>query len=176
MVFYNNLKIYLIQYIINNIYQEVTLKHLVGLTLLAAFVFVASVSAQQWSDAQKDVWTGVEKYWEAGMSDNPTDFLSYFDDSYYGWSYESGAPSTKSNLTKVMTYWMKKGQTKLYTITPARIWVDGNFAFVHYYYYMVNEGPEGKPMPERGRWTDILMKKGDKWVLVGDHGGEIDSD
>ena len=41
---------------------------------------------------------------------------------------------------------------------------------------MVNEGAEGKPMPERGRWTDIVMKKGDKWVLVGDHGGERDDD
>jgi len=156
--------------------MEDILKYIFGFTLFTALIFVASVSAQQWSDAQKDVWAGVEKYWEAGMSDNPTDFLSYFDDSYYGWSNESGAPGTKSNLTKVMTYWMKKGQKKLYTITPARIWFDGNFAFVHCYYYMANEGSEGKPMPERGCGTDILMKKGKKWVLVGDHCGEIDDD
>jgi len=60
----------------------------------------------------------------------------------------------------------------LYTITPARIWVNGNFAYVHYYYSEVNEGADGKPMPESGRWTDILMKKGTKWVMVGDHGGK----
>ena len=35
------------------------------------------------------------------------------------------------------------------------------------------ENSEGKPTTEKGRWTDILMKKGDKWMLVGDHGGEI---
>jgi hypothetical protein len=23
----------------------------------------------------------------------------------------------------------------------------------------------------QGRWTDILMKQGDKWVMIGDHGG-----
>ncbi len=140
------------------------------------FFFVSNIYAQQWNDAQKDVWAGVEKYWEAGMSSDPTAFLSYFDGTYYGWSYESEAPSTKDGLTKVMTYWMKKGQTKLYNITPARIWVNGDFAYVHYYYYMVNENNEGKPMVERGRWTDILMKKDGKWLLVGDHGGEVEND
>jgi hypothetical protein len=40
----------------------------------------------------------------------------------------------------------------------------------------VTESADGKPSTEKGRWTDILMKKGDKWMLVGDHGGEIDSD
>ena len=144
------------------------------LFLLIAFAGIAT--AQQWSDAQKDVWAGVEKYWEAGMSTNPSEFLSYFDDTYHGWSYQQGAPSNKTQLTKVMSYWFTKGQTKLYTITPATIWVNGDFAYVHYFYSMVNEGPDGKPMPERGRWTDILMKKGDKWMLVGDHGGEIKND
>lgn len=65
---------------------------------------------------------------------------------------------------------------KYYTITPARIWANGNFAYVHYYYTQVSENAEGKSNTERGRWTDILMKKGDKWLLVGDHGGEIKND
>ena len=145
----------------------------ISLSFLLAFLFITKVSAQEWNDAQKNVWAGVEKYWEAGMSSDPTDFLSYFDDTYHGWNYSSGVPSDKTQLTKVMSYWFKKGQTKMYTITPVTIWVNGDFAYVHYYYYMVNEGADGKPMSERGRWTDILKKKGGKWMLVGDHGGEI---
>jgi ketosteroid isomerase-like protein len=144
--------------------------------ILFVLLFATNLSAQQWSDAQKDVWAGVEKYWEAGMAADPTDFLSFFDDTYTGWSYQSETPGTKKSLTKVMTYWMKKGQTKLYVITPSKIWVNGDFAYVHYYYYMVNESSEGKPMPESGRWTDILMKKDGRWMLVGDHGGEIEED
>ena len=27
-------------------------------------------------------------------------------------------------------------------------------------------------MMEKGCWKDILMKKGNKWVMVGDHGGK----
>jgi ketosteroid isomerase-like protein len=104
------------------------------------------------------------------------DFLNYFDDSYYGWSYDNEAPGTKADAHKALSYWTTKGKVVYYLITPARIWVNGNFAYVHYYYTQVTENNDGKPDTEKGRWTDILMKKGDKWMLVGDHGGEIEND
>jgi ketosteroid isomerase-like protein len=141
--------------------------------ILFAVLFLSGKNyAQQWSAEQKEVWAGVEKYWDVNQS-NPMDFLQYFDDSYLGWSYENGAPSGKSDVTKSFSYWTKKGKEQYHIITPARIWVNGDFAYVHYYYTQVTEGSDGKPNTERGRWTDILMKKGGKWMLVGDHGGEI---
>ena len=96
------------------------MKNLIGFFFLFLLISFAGIAtAQQWSEAQKEVWAGVEKYWEAGMSTNPSDFLSYFDDTYHGWQYQSGAPGTKEQLNKIMGYWFSKGQTKLYTITPA---------------------------------------------------------
>ena len=127
--------------------------------------------AQQWSAEQKEVWAGVEKYWEVNQND-PMEFLNYFDESYLGWGYENEAPSTKSDVTRAFSYWTKKGKEQYHTLTPARIWVKGDFAYVHYYYTQVTESSEGKSNTERGRWTDILMKKDGKWVMVGDHGGE----
>jgi len=151
------------------------LKNLIGISVstLLLFLFVANVSAQQWTDEQKAVWAGVDAYWKVSMTNKPMDFLSYFDDSYSGWSYDNEAPGTKADAQKSLGYWTTKGKTVYYVITPARIWVNGDFAYVHYYYTQVTESTEGKPNTEKGRWTDILMKKGDKWMLVGDHGGEI---
>lgn len=130
-------------------------------------------SAQQWTDEQKDVWKGVEAYWAVSVTDKPLDFLNYFDESYNGWSYDSQAPYTKAEVKKSLDYWTTKGKTIYYVITPARIWVNGDFAYVHYYYSEVMEGNDGKPITEKGRWTDILMKKNGKWMMVGDHGGEV---
>jgi ketosteroid isomerase-like protein len=59
-----------------------------------------------------------------------------------------------------------------YTITPVTIWVNGNFAYVHYFYTSVNVNKDGKRNWEKGRWTDILTKKDGKWIMVGDHGGK----
>jgi ketosteroid isomerase-like protein len=136
----------------------------------------SSASAQEWSAEQQDVWKGVQAYWEAGMAEDPTNMLTYWDDSYNGWSYNSETPNSKADASKYFKYWNKKGKLQYYIIKPARIWVNGNFAYVHYYYTQVMEKADGTPMSEKGRWTDILMKKNGKWMLVGDHGGEIDDD
>jgi hypothetical protein len=147
-------------------------KLLVQLVLFFSLLLLSNVQAQQWSAEQKEVWAGVEAYWAVGMSENPMDFLNYFDDSYNGWEYESGVPHSKADVQKSLNYWTTKGKMVLYTITPVRIWVNGDFAYVHYFYSEINEGTDGKPVPEHGRWTDILMKKGNKWLMVGDHGGK----
>jgi ketosteroid isomerase-like protein len=147
-------------------------KFLVLLVFVISLLFVTNIHAQQWSAEQKEVWGGVEAYWAVARSDNPMEFLNYFDDSYCGWDNESEVPSNKADVEKYIKYWTTKGKVVLYTITPARIWVNGNFAYVHYYYSQVTEGSDGKPISESGRWTDILMKKGGKWVMVGDHGGK----
>jgi hypothetical protein len=47
---------------------------------------------------------------------------------------------------------------------------------VHYYFTYAYESPDGKRGSERGRWTDILVKHGDKWVLLADHGGSTEDD
>lgn len=144
-----------------------------AITLLAILFLSGKNYAQQWSTEQKAVWAGVEEYWATAASSDPMSFLKYFDDSYFGWSYENEMPGSKSDAVKSLTYWLKKGKVQYYVINPAKIWVNGDFAYVHYYYNQVTEGSDGKPNTERGRWTDILMKKGGKWMLVGDHGGEI---
>jgi len=146
-------------------------------SILFLFFFVSNFSsAQQWTAEQQEVWKGVQTYWEAGMSQDASTMLAYWDDSYYGWSYDNEAPLTKSDVAKSFGYWFKKGKIQYYTITPARIWVNGNFAYVHYYYSEVIEQADGTPKTNKGRWTDILMKKDSKWMLVGDHGGEIEDD
>jgi len=149
------------------------MKKLIGLSaIILVVILTIQVQAQDWSPEQKDVWAGVEKYWEVNQA-NPMDFLNYFDESYFGWNYDNEAPSTKNDVTKSFGYWIKKGKEQYHILKPARIWVNGNFAYVHYYYTTVSENSAGKPNTERGRWTDILMKKDGKWMLVGDHGGEI---
>ncbi len=151
------------------------MKNLLKCVLFALFLFsffTSFSSAQQWTDEQKEVWVGVQKYWEIDESNQLT-FLEYFDDSYLGWSYNSEAPGTRSDAVKSFTYWTKKGKPQFNTLTPSKIWVSGNFAFVHYYYTQVTERNDGTPRQEKGRWTDILMKKDGKWMIVGDHGGEV---
>jgi len=145
------------------------------ITLTLVLLQSLNIYSQQWSSEQKDVWAGVQKYWEINNSD-PQAYFKYFDDSYLGWSYDYETPGTKENALKSSKYFSSKSKQQFNTITPARIWVNGDFAFVHYYYTQVSESNDGKPITEKGRWTDILMKKNGTWMIVGDHGGEVKND
>ena len=140
--------------------------------LIFSTLCAINLIAQQWTDAQKEVWATVEAYNDLGAKGDAQGFLSYFDDSYCGWSYVLDAPDGKDETITAINYWFANSKTLYYTLTPAKIWVNGDFAFVHYYYTQYTEDNEGKKEWEKGRWTDILMKKDGKWLMVGDHGGQ----
>ncbi len=136
-----------------------------------------SAMAQDWTSEQKDVWSGVEKYWVAATSGDAQAFLAYFDESYKGWDKSSLVPMSKANAGKWIEFGSKTRKVQVYSITPLSIWVNGNFAYVHYSYVQAIKNTEtGKTSEDAGIWTDILMKKDGKWMLVGDHGGSTAKD
>ena len=148
---------------------------LVSVVCVALFV-VAPLHAQQWSDAQKDVWKSVENYWALDAKGDLEGFMSYFDASYVGWSYDNALPGDKATARKFIAHQYQVGKVLVYDIKPVAIQVHGNFAFADYYYTQVVKNAEGKEENVEGRWVDILMKQGDRWVLIGDHGGKIEKD
>ena len=46
-----------------------------------------------------------------------------------------------------------------------------NVAIAHYFYTGVYTDSKDEKTNTQGRWTDVLMKDGDKWVIIADHGG-----
>ncbi len=142
--------------------------------LTAALFFVlglSSLHAQEWSVAQKEVWTNVTTYWGLMAKGDINGFLDYFHPDYIGWDNGSPLPSTKEQSKKWITYAYQGVKIPVYEINPVAIKIYGDVAFVDYYYAMAKESQDGKKSSESGRWTDILLKQGNKWVMIGDHGG-----
>jgi ketosteroid isomerase-like protein len=137
-----------------------------------AFVSVSfSVKAQtEWTPVQKEVWKNVTDYWALMAKGDVQGFLEYFHKDYLGWDNDSPLPSNKEDTQKWITMMFQGVKIPVYQIDPVGIRVYGDVAFVHYYYSYVKDS-DGKRKMESGRWTDILMKQGSKWVLIGDHGG-----
>ena len=143
------------------------------LIILSFLIVITSLNliAQQWSPEQLEVWKAVQTYTDLANKGNVEGFLSYFDNSFLGWPYGSDAVHNKDERAAWIKYYLPLSTNLVSTITPEAIWVKDNFAFVHYYYSDVSKNSEGKVSAESGRWTDILMKKDGKWIMIGDHGG-----
>jgi len=139
--------------------------------LTVGVTFHTKVNAQEWNAAQQEVWKGVNDYWALMAKGDITGFLEYFHPDYLGWDDSSPLPSTKDDLQKWFQIYMAGSKTLAYEIKPVGIRVHGDFAFADYYYSLLSER-DGKRKTEEGRWTDILMKQGGKWLIIGDNGGE----
>ena len=142
------------------------------LVSLLLVITTLNLNSQQWSPEQLEVWKTVQTYTNLANKGDVEGFLSYFDDSFLGWPYGSDAVHNKTSRAAWIKYYLPLSKNLVSTITPEAIWVKDNFAFVHYYYSDISENADGKISSESGRWTDILMKKNGKWVMVGDHGGQ----
>ena len=127
--------------------------------------------AQEWSAPQKEVWKNVEAYWALDAAGNTEGFLAYFHADYMGWDNGRAVPAGKDVARKFITHGHKTSKTLVYDIQPVAIKIHGNVAFAHYHYVQITKDEAGKEKESSGRWTDILTKQGDKWVMIGDHGG-----
>ena len=151
-------------------------KFIASSALLFCVLFALPAMAQEWSAAQKEVWKNVESYWALDAAGNLDGFMSYFHDNYMGWDINEPLPMDKASVRKFVDYEYKTSKTILYTIKPVAINVVGNVAIVDYYYTRIYKDAEGKDKSRSGRWADVVMKQGDKWVLIGDHGGRTSKD
>jgi ketosteroid isomerase-like protein len=146
------------------------------ITVLGCFLAVsAPLFAQEWSAAQKEVWQVEETLWKLSASGDVEGFLSYSHPDYVGWINVSPFPQNKERASKFISYGFKTNKIQVYDISPLSIKLYGNVAIVHYYYCETYKDFEGKEKNEIGRWTDVFMKQGDKWLLIGDHGGPTSS-
>ena len=157
------------------------MKHLINNRIVVAVLWLTVAAstpllAQEWSAAQKDVWKNVEAYWALAAAGDVEGFMAYVHADYLGWGYQSALPGDKASTRKWIEHDFNTAKTLVSEIKPVGIKIHGNIAFVHYYYSTVTKDAEGKEKNVSGRWTDILMKQGDKWVMIGDHGGQTSKD
>lgn len=153
------------------------MKRRIMLTIALVFSLgLTATMAQDWSPAQKEVWENVNDYWAIMAKGDLNGFMDYFHADYIGWDNESRLPSSKEESRKWLSYAYQGVKIPVYDVKPLAIKIYGDVAFVHYYYSMAKETQEGKRKTETGRWTDILLKQGSRWVLIGDHGGSDKSE
>ena len=144
--------------------------------LLASIIAVCTpfgAPAQQRSDEQQEVWQSVEAYTEAFAQGNLEEFLSYFHEDFTGWNISDAVPRDKAFVRKAVGQAFLSQEMLWYHLTPLVIEVNGEVAVVHYYATWTRQGPAGSELTTKARWTDVLVKQGNQWVMIADHGGTV---
>ena len=142
------------------------------LTIISVFVlllFGASVQAQQWNEAQTEVWTAVlGSYADIDNSDvNWTD--KWVTDDAVVWGSGFPMPRTRDSIKRWNGYQFPQSDTLMSEYSPAAIVVHGNTAVAHYYYSNGAKNKEGKHKTTHGRCSDILVKDDEMWKFLSWH-------
>jgi hypothetical protein len=125
-------------------------------------------TGQNWSEAQIEIWKTVEAYWKPSTAN---ELMLYVHTEFMGWRTGEPMPHNSEAMRLQLTNFLKNSILDFTTITPAGVKIHGNVAIANYCYSQVYRDTDGKQQVENGRFTDILMKENDKWLLIGDHGG-----
>ena len=143
---------------------------IIPFALLLQFLLAENIHAQQWTPEQKEVWATVEATWQADK-DGKNWVEEYCHLDFLGWAISYPMPRNKSNANKWFNAFKPISKILEYQISPVGIIVKDKIAVAHYYARTLDETYDGKKKSETSRWTDILIKEGDRWLYIAYQGG-----
>jgi ketosteroid isomerase-like protein len=141
--------------------------------LIVSLALPSQLAAQEWSAEQQEVWQNVETYWVLSIKEDLEGLMSYMHDDFLGWAPGQSFPTNKADRRAVQMRSYETSDNVLYTLKPIGIKVHGDVAIVHYFFSYTDVDAKGEEQSAAGHWTDILMKQGNRWIMIGDAGGTV---
>jgi hypothetical protein len=143
-----------------------------GLVSLAVLAFAPAVPAQTWSAEQQEVWKLEELQWKLAASKDSSWIekmvhpnLSYWDKNWPG-------PQSKASLLLWDRYNNSSSTVLQQELFPIAIVITGNLAVVQYRYAVARENYKKEQEMVTGRYTDVLLKEGGRWLFITWAGGD----
>ena len=125
-------------------------------------------STNNWTTEQSAVWKTVELYTEQILKGKLKEFLDSFHTKYSGMNYFENGEINKSDI-EIELEKLPNFKIIAYQLFPISIQIINDLAIVHYNYSAKYRNEDGKEKTKNGRFTDILIKEEESWLIVGDH-------
>ena len=143
-----------------------------------AFLFIFMVicsgmaAAQTWSAEQQEIWRVEELQWKMSMEKDHSWIEKMVHPNLSVWDSDRVAPQNKASMTRWNRYSSGMGATLEQELHPVSITVTGNIAVVHYRYTAARENFKKERETVTGRYTDVLIKEGGRWMFLAWTGGD----
>jgi len=142
------------------------------LAFLSLVAVAAPASAQTWTAEQQEVLKFEEQQWQMAKDKD----LSWIDKMVHPslsyWETDQQAPQNKASLARWNRYNNTNATVLEQELFPISITITGNIAVVHYRYVIARENAKKERETVSGRYTDILVKEGGRWMFISWAGGD----
>ena len=147
---------------------------LLGALSLVSFPMIAA--AQTWTAEQKDIWELEEQQWQMAKDKDLTwiDKMVHPNISY--WDADQPGPQNRASLARWSRYNSAASTVLEQELFPIAVTITGNLAVAQYRYTVVREDNKKERVTATGRYTDVLLKEGGRWLFIAWAGGDDDKD
>jgi hypothetical protein len=139
---------------------------------LALVVIASSASAQTWTAEQQEIWKFEELQWKMAAEKDLTWIDKMVHPSLSYWDTEQPGPQNKASLARWNRYTSTNTTVLEQELFPISATITGNVAVVHYRYSIASENYKKERETVTGRYTDVLIKEGGRWLFLGWAGGD----
>lgn len=115
---------------------------------------------------QQDLWQRVNELWAMSLERSAEKIRNTLHPQYAGWDMNSPVPHGRE--AAVQSVLGDSPMVKDYHLRPLSIEVyDHVVGIVHYTYATTVIPKGGTSMQITGKWTEIYLKQGSQWVMIG---------
>jgi len=139
--------------------------------LVTCLVLSGSVVAQEVANDQADVWSVIERQWDAIKKGDKKWTDRFLADDFSGWPKNSPAPRSKTSTQMWDRFNNTQGNVVAHELYPLAIIVNGDVAVAHYLFTSAYKNKDGEVEVNNGRFSDILVRVEDGWKFLSWHGG-----
>jgi Domain of unknown function (DUF4440) len=140
--------------------------------VLSLMAVATLTSAQTWNAEQQEIWKLEEQQWQMSKDKD----LSWIDKMVHPnisyWDVEQPAPQNKASLARWNRYNNSNATVLEQELFPISMTITGNIAVAHYRYSVARENYKKERETVTGRYTDVLVKEGGRWLFIAWAGGD----
>ena len=141
-----------------------------------AMCFVGSVQAQDWDEAQAELWGFVAQSWVDDVGETGKWPSAYVHESVVSWGAEWPVPRGSKSVEKWTRFRDANSEVLEYELFPLAIVVEGDTGVVHYSVVSVRKNMEGKSERSVDGVAETLHRSGGSWKYLSLAGFSMDSD
>lgn len=142
------------------------------LGLVCATLLATSASAQTLNAEQQEVWRLEEQQWQMSKDKD----LSWIDKMVHPnlsyWDVDQPAPQNRASLMRWNRYNNSNATVLEQELFLNSITITSNVAVVQYRYSIARENYKKERETVTGRYTDVLVKEGGRWLFIAWAGGD----
>jgi ketosteroid isomerase-like protein len=143
-----------------------------SLLLLAMTAYTGVAAAQTWSPEQQEIWRLEEQQWRMAAAKDLSWIETMVHPNLNFWASDQPMPRGRASLARWARYDSTNSTVREQELFPISVTITGNVAVAQYRYQVASENYKKERETVTGRYTDVFIREGNRWLFTTWAGGD----